>query len=106
MDGPTAGHAGAQTRGGVTGREKLPAVSSLGVLGALGEKILSSRPAAQRSFLVADDRLHDGQLEVIAQLTARFEIRHLRHEDGDDLLLRVDKEVRVVRATPAVAAFR
>src|ERR1700726_2797080 len=49
---------------------------------------------------VADDCLHDGRLEVVAQLAARFEKRHLRHENGDDLLLWIDEEVRVVRAAP------
>jgi transposase-like protein len=53
---------------------------------------------------VADDYLHDGRLEVVAQLAARIEKRHLRHENGDDLLLRIDEEVRVVRAAPAEAA--
>src|SRR5665213_599224 len=55
---------------------------------------------------IADDGLHDGRLEVVAQLAARIEKRHLRHEYGDDLLLRIDEEVRVVRAAPAEAALR
>src|SRR5690606_29494349 len=53
-----------------------------------------------------DERLHHGRFEFIHQRERAGESRDLRHVDAYDAFLRIDEEVRVVRAAPAETAFR